>query len=379
MIRFEADSYDAVYAGDRIRLLPKEFLLLRYLYEHAGRVFTRDELLDAVWPLESPVDRTVDDHIYRLRKKMSKWSHLLRVETIRGQGYKLTKLAPAQTGGSLRLDEQFAADMNRMLGKYHGLGMGAAMRLLAANRDVLGWPGNSFYDAYIRFVQGDFAWLIATDHLDLPQKLAYAAFIYDIVQFDPRATLIYFERLMTPADVLTREWRCDLGLQSVPLYIATGQPEKAREQLDVIRPTVTELESPSFFAIFLLKEMYLELHEGRSDKAAAKLQECEALLARHPIQRERGAFLVFQAFFHYEQGAIREARESLDEGLETLRQTQFVPHLLGSLHLALAYLGTRKCDEAYRNKLQREWDRLAAEYRLDELLAPTERLLGSHL
>ncbi|CAM4028550.1 winged helix-turn-helix domain-containing protein [Cohnella lubricantis] len=379
MIHFEADSLEAVHAGDRIQLLPKEFLLLRFLYEHAGRAFSREQLLDAVWPLESPVDRTVDDHIYRLRRKVAKWSHLLRVETIRGQGYKLTRIAPAAQDNPLLLDEQFAANVNRLLAKYHGLGMGAAMQLLSANRDILGLPGDPFYDAYIHFVQGDFGAILRSDRIDLSEKLAYAVFVLAVAQFDPAVSLSCFERLIARGDALRREWHFDLKLQIVPLYIEAGRPEKARAQLEALRPAIAELNSPSFTAIYLLKAMYLELHEGRLDAAAAKLLECEALLNQHPIQRERGSHLVFRAIFLYRQGAIRSARQSLDEGLEALRQTQFVPHLLGALHLTLTYLSAGSHDEPYRQKLEREWDRLAAEYRLGELLVQTQQFLERHL
>lgn len=376
MILFEADSHLMVHAGDRVQLLPKEFLLIRYLYEHAGRSFTREQLLDAVWPLESPVDRTVDDHIYRLRKKLAKWSHLLRVETVRGQGYKLTRLAAQPQDNPLLLDEQFAADINRMLSKYHGLGMGAAMRLLTANRDVLGLPGDPFYDAYIRFVQGDFGWLLATDAIDRWQKATYAVFIHASIQFDAEASLAYFERLMAHGDKLAHAWRFDLQLQIIPLYLELGYTEKAREQIEAIRQAIAELDSPSFTAIFLLKEMLLALKDGDPDQAAAKLRECERLLERHPIRRERGAFLMFKALYLYDQGEARSARQALDEGLETLRETQFIPHLLGSLRLMLRYLEAGGGqDESSRQKVRREWDRLAAEYRLDEVLEQTERLL----
>lgn len=52
-------------------LLPKEFALLRFLYDNRNRAFSRDGLLEQVWPMEHPVDRTVDDHVYRLRRKLA--------------------------------------------------------------------------------------------------------------------------------------------------------------------------------------------------------------------------------------------------------------------------------------------------------------------
>ncbi|MFF2889360.1 winged helix-turn-helix domain-containing protein [Paenibacillus sp. NPDC057967] len=375
MIHFEPDRYEAAYAGERISLLPKEFALLRYLYEHAGRSFSRDALLEAVWPLEEPSDRTVDDHIYRVRKKITAWSHLLQIETIRGQGYKLVRHSAARGDSPLLQDDQFAADVNRMFSKYHSLGMGAALQLLSAHREVLSLPGDPYYDVYLHFVRGDFEWLLATDSINSWQKAAYAVFIYSALQSEPTVSIPYFEGLIAKGKMLSPAWRIDLRLNAVILYIEAGMLDKAREELDAIRDDIAELNSPSFTAVFILKEMYLHIEEGQLQEAAVKLGACEELLALHPIQRERGACLVAKAMLHYRDGDIRSARQALDDGIEITRRTQFIPHLLANLRLVLSFLGKYSCDEAYRKNYQRQWDQLGEHYQFDSLLAKTERLL----
>ena len=58
--------------GRDIHLGPTEFRLLRYLLEHQGRVFSREQLLDMVWGQDVYVEpRTVDVHIRRLRKAIN--------------------------------------------------------------------------------------------------------------------------------------------------------------------------------------------------------------------------------------------------------------------------------------------------------------------
>ncbi|WP_109687717.1 winged helix-turn-helix domain-containing protein [Tumebacillus permanentifrigoris] len=89
-LHFQADAWSVTYKGTRITLLPKEYALLDFLYRNQGHAFTRDELLDRVWPLESPVDRPVDDHIYRLRKKLKSWSEVITLDTVRSVGYRMT-------------------------------------------------------------------------------------------------------------------------------------------------------------------------------------------------------------------------------------------------------------------------------------------------
>jgi two-component system, OmpR family, phosphate regulon response regulator PhoB len=78
-----------VRRSDRdIRLGPTDFRLLECLLEKPGRVFSRAQLLDLVWGRSAEVDeRTVDVHIGRLRKKLSKGREPHPIRTVRGAGY----------------------------------------------------------------------------------------------------------------------------------------------------------------------------------------------------------------------------------------------------------------------------------------------------
>jgi two-component system, OmpR family, phosphate regulon response regulator PhoB len=78
-----------VQRGDRgIRLGPTDFRLLEHLLEKPGRVFSRAQLLDLVWGRASEIDeRTVDVHIGRLRKRLSKGREIDPIRTVRGAGY----------------------------------------------------------------------------------------------------------------------------------------------------------------------------------------------------------------------------------------------------------------------------------------------------
>jgi two-component system, OmpR family, phosphate regulon response regulator PhoB len=80
-----------VRRGDRdIRLAPTDFRLLEYLLEKPGRVFSRAQLLDLVWGRSAEVDeRTVDVHIGRLRKTLSKGRERDPIRTVRGAGYSI--------------------------------------------------------------------------------------------------------------------------------------------------------------------------------------------------------------------------------------------------------------------------------------------------
>lgn len=74
--------------GQEIVLLPREFKLLEYFLRHAGKVVTRQMLIEGVWDYsDSPHANVVDTHISRLRKKVEAGGPL--IETIRNVGYRL--------------------------------------------------------------------------------------------------------------------------------------------------------------------------------------------------------------------------------------------------------------------------------------------------
>jgi two-component system, OmpR family, phosphate regulon response regulator PhoB len=71
-----------------LHLGPTEFRLLEYLLERPGRVFSRAQLLDGVWGQSAEIDeRTVDVHIGRLRKALSRGRERDPIRTVRGAGY----------------------------------------------------------------------------------------------------------------------------------------------------------------------------------------------------------------------------------------------------------------------------------------------------
>ncbi len=89
-ILLDRESYEAKRNGRKLRLGPTEYRLLEFLMESPGRVFSRAQLLDAVWGLDAYVDeRTVDVHIGRLRKAINRGREKDPIRTVRGAGYAL--------------------------------------------------------------------------------------------------------------------------------------------------------------------------------------------------------------------------------------------------------------------------------------------------
>ena len=84
-------SYTARVNGTALNLTYKEFELLKYLAQHPGRVFTRDQLLHEVWGYDYyGGTRTVDVHVRRLRAKLGP-DHENLIGTVRNVGYRFTR------------------------------------------------------------------------------------------------------------------------------------------------------------------------------------------------------------------------------------------------------------------------------------------------
>ncbi len=89
-VRLDTERHECVVRGNEVQLPLKEFELLEQLLQHAGRVVTRDSLIDRVWGFDYVGDtKTLDVHIKRLRSRIEQDpSKPSLITTIRGLGYR---------------------------------------------------------------------------------------------------------------------------------------------------------------------------------------------------------------------------------------------------------------------------------------------------
>jgi len=106
-IKMDVAAHKVTRDDAEVHLSPTEFSLLRYFLEHPSRVFTREQLLDAVWGHDIYVElRTVDVHVRRLRKGLNydgKQPDLIR--TIRSAGYALEENATGEAFSDEAIEE----------------------------------------------------------------------------------------------------------------------------------------------------------------------------------------------------------------------------------------------------------------------------------
>lgn len=93
-VTMDLAEYRVTRGGDAVRLAPTEFRLLRHFMEHPGRVFSREQLLDAVWGREIYLEpRTVDVHVRRLRRTLNAGGRHDIIRTVRAAGYAMDEHA----------------------------------------------------------------------------------------------------------------------------------------------------------------------------------------------------------------------------------------------------------------------------------------------
>jgi DNA-binding winged helix-turn-helix (wHTH) protein len=110
-------TYTARLRGRPLDLTYKEFELLKYLAQHAGRVFTRAQLLQEVWGYDFfGGTRTVDVHVRRLRAKLGTEYESL-IGTVRNVGYKAVRPArgrPAAADADDLEDDPYDDDVSAL-------------------------------------------------------------------------------------------------------------------------------------------------------------------------------------------------------------------------------------------------------------------------
>jgi two-component system, OmpR family, phosphate regulon response regulator PhoB len=93
-LEMDVEAHRVQRAGRSVQLGPTEFRLLRHFMENPGRVYSRERLLDAVWPRDRDIDaRTVDVHVRRLRKALNEGGLPDVIRTVRSAGYSLDSQA----------------------------------------------------------------------------------------------------------------------------------------------------------------------------------------------------------------------------------------------------------------------------------------------
>lgn len=380
-LELRASEFKATADGITIELLPKEFALLQFLYRNRGRTFSREQLLDKVWPLEYPVERTVDDHIYRLRKKLDPFAGL-EIKTIRGFGYSLdvrNSNHPGETNPTTQ-DRELHETMRSVFEKYHQYGQGRSMLTLARQQDVLGYELDPFYAVYVHFVQGDLDWLLNTNEAPLHERL-YSLLLFYIFTGTPVQRLAVCEQVLEKNLLSPPQHREVEILNILDLYALAGEPDKALERLKISHIAIAEPGYENFIPHTAIAEMFVHLVAGTKDRELEKMSEAieAGMLSAKPFLREIGSFKVVKGLWAIRRQAWREAENLLDEGLQVFDRSGFMPLKLGALYRIIHYCGMFPPEKTRLRKYIAIFEEEQERIGLDKLLGALEATIMNEL
>ena len=114
-LRVDFDAYEVRADGRPVHLMRREFQLLCFFVRSANRVFDRAQILAHVWPLAQVNPRTVDVHVYRLRRCIERDPmHPELLVTVRGVGWRFDERPLLEAHGTA--DSEDAHDRSRSHG-----------------------------------------------------------------------------------------------------------------------------------------------------------------------------------------------------------------------------------------------------------------------
>ncbi|MDQ0659716.1 winged helix-turn-helix domain-containing protein [Paenibacillus sp. W2I17] len=361
-LQLDEGTYTVARRTESIRLLAKEFALLHFLYENKEKAFTRSQLLDRVWPLEYPVERTVDDHIYRLRKKLKRWDEI-RLDTVRGYGYRLAvqenkSVLPSSPSAQ---DPEMQEVIHGLLRKYHVFGQGNAIQTLVQQQEALGIQIAPYYQLYIRFIEGDLEWLITTKEIAFEERLYWLLiFVHPLIE--PADSIQLYEQALNSAALSADQLRELRILNIVEVYVEVGQYQRAKEQLEETYRVIDTDELKNFRLPVALAALYVELWGGSGEAVEAQMAVLRLGLKDAPYLREIGRFQVMEGLWLLRQGRIREAELRMDDGLDVLKMSLNVPLYLNAAYQILLFLGHHRIEGRIRSKYRQVYVEIGKSY-----------------
>lgn len=319
---FSDDGYTVLVDGVKVELLRKE-LLLKFLYMNNGRAFSREELLDAIWPHEFPTDRTVDDHIYRLRKKLSSFQDIGTIRTIKGLGYRLELKEPVEETPT-PVPEEIEKQANELFDTYYKYGQGKALRELLTNK-VLGLALNEKQETVLLWLSSDFRSLL--DRLSDSGNAFVPLLLYGFVEPNTEKVIDIHNKVLDQVRIDEKE-RMDISCFSLSLwYMKFGRPETSlqlvQQEIDGIRDI-----HHGFFPFLNVMKSAILFYQNKLDEAKRSIENTEILLRQLPYLRETSALRVLQGLLLIRDGDEKAGREKIEEGRGLIRQSGHTYYLL---------------------------------------------------
>lgn len=377
-INFLNNSFKVRYRSEEIDFLPKEFFLLQFLYQNPSRIFSREELLDAVWAMEAPTDRTVDDHIYRVRKKLDPLSSVIRIETVRGQGYML-RVNKEVFESPLLNDKEVSSNVKTLFQKYHLYGHGDALRLLEENQAVFGFEVDLQSRIYLHFMKGDFMWFLETAEASFWDKCYYFLHIFSYIESDKKKCLDYFTRALI-GEELPDYHRLEIKLLNrLSLLIFTKQIDEAEHLLSHSKKEIYEKKLEGFIPMISISELYLAFLREDFNNIEIMMDKMEKLLLKYPYLREKASFLIIKGIYFLTKKELTTAERYFKNGFKLYQDAKYIPGIFIGLNTILFFLKEFKLNNHVHSYYHKLWKKYAEEFNFADLNYRIKIQLDAHL
>ncbi|ARK29620.1 winged helix-turn-helix domain-containing protein [Halalkalibacter krulwichiae] len=362
--------------NESVQLLRKEFLLFAYLYRHKEKTFTREQLLDAVWRLESPSDRTVDDHIYRLRKKLNRWCNLFRIETKKGYGYCLKIVEVPEKSNPLMNNREFIEQTNKLFRLYYMYGQGKAIETLISSPS-LAVPLDPKQQLLSMIIKGEYKKILESEHLSELDKVYIYIDLYVHLEGNLDDSIAVTKKVLATMK-LESDLLDELMYISLPIqYLLNNQMDEATEQIELAKKKVNTPDN-GFYPIVLMIEFMLYLRRRQLVVAKKKIEEVEQLLIERPYQRELGMASILRGLLLFAEGNAKEAKENVNVGLEIVQGTKNEYYFLFCYTVIISFLNVYQVEQVHVRFYQALQQSYFKRHHLDELKPIVVRKI-SHL
>jgi DNA-binding winged helix-turn-helix (wHTH) protein len=366
-----------------VHLLPKEFELLKFMYEHPNRTFSRQQLLDVVWNLESPVDRTVDDHIYRLRKKLAIFSDDVKLDTIRGRGYRLTLISDPDNfttpyPNPLLNNQEYRATMQGLFNFYVLHGTGQGIRTLMNSPEVFGLHKDPILSFRARYMEGDFRSIAKDTVTPIEERLYIMFMLYYYLQFDYKESLCFAEKIIEKY-LLRTEHHLEMITFDLPLlYLLAGDRERADSTMAdaAVACSVMPDYLDGYIPLVRIRDVMFSLFNRDLSVAQIKLQRAEKMILNLQLQRENGYLDIVHGMYAWAvENDAKRAGRCIDKGLRHLREIGFEHYYIARVHETVHFFSNLFPEPYLHAKYREFWKRLSDKHEFPRLIIALKKQL----
>lgn len=372
-IIFNQENYSIYYQDIRIQLFRKEYELLSFLYHSGNRAFSRTEILNNVWHNEYPVDRTVDDHIFRLRKKLTPLKDLITIKTVRGFGYAIN-IKEQSTAQALLNNKEFNELSSQLMKTYQLYGNGIAIKILQQNNNELGIGDSKEFQQLSWLTSRDLLIIIKDKTISFKEKSLLYLHMYLLSSENIKKTLSYFNQIKDKERFSRINQNEICYLTPIFLYILDQQHEKAMNRII----SVNIPSNHGFYPFLQLYKLILLILSVDNQGTQKLMNQLEMFFLKFPFQRELSLFQVLQGVIHINNENILKGKELIYEGLKKAKDTGFLQHYLMVYYIVL-FLLQDKQETPITLQLLNEWESLRKQFNLDAIKNELEKQFKEEL